>query len=389
MERTPRELTKASLRGRRFHFAGSADPEVNRDTLKYAHKMIYQLAVRALSEGAGLVVTVGSDPAHKSGENLSVIFDWSILEAVDRFRNSGIQNWPKAQGTPVVAVGFGNWNERIPNRRRNMWDRIAASGKLELRVIPSELSVGGVLREQQEIFGDILVTLGGGPGVYHLAELYRRSRKSVIPLDISLKKEKPSASETLFAHATKDPQSFFEYEPAQEALAKFSRFSFRHGLLKIDEFEQRLFDFVYHLPRPTAFYVRLLNHRIPQYKSVETYFRNVADPVVESSGYRRFEMGTDASTEAFMNVETFKKLHYSSLVIADLTCIRPNCCIELGYSLGLHKRVILTARDDTKLPWDAASIRCHFWSSKESDEKRKIKLRNFMKRNINKQSVVS
>jgi len=281
------------------------------------------------------------------------------------------------------------WREKIPKNRNPLWKKAISSENVELIQIRLGLSVGGVLREQQAALGDILVAIGGGPGVEHLAELYMSSRKPVIPLDLPLKATKSGAAERLTTQAMETPQRFFEYDPAEEAIAAYSLLSLKHVLPDIDEFNGRFFDFLSHLPRPRAFFVRPLNRKLPNFDAVESFFRNVVDPVVINSGYERFEMGIDTSREAFLNVEIFQTLHYSSLVIADLTELRPNCFLELGYAYGLGKKVIVTAQEDTKLPFDSASIPCHFWSPCSEDSQRKSDFEEFMKNNINRRPLVS
>jgi len=75
--------SSGKIRGRRIHFAGSADPEVEPQRLRDFHRLIKNLAKCTLAEGAGLVVTVGSEPTHKTEHDLPLIFDWTLLEAID------------------------------------------------------------------------------------------------------------------------------------------------------------------------------------------------------------------------------------------------------------------------------------------------------------------
>lgn len=185
-----------------------------------------------------------------------------------------------------------------------------------------------------------------------------------------------------------NPNTFFKCDRPEDAARAFSRLSLKSKLLQIDDFETRFFNFISLLRKPRAFYVRLLNKEVPEFDQVENFFRNVVDEVVETSGYEKFESGTDVSKEAFINVEIFSQLHYSSLVIVDLTGVRPNCCLELGYALGQSKKGILTAKKGTKLPFDAKMIHCHFWLPNEADHKRKKRLKKFMEKNINRYPIV-
>ena len=75
-----------------------------------------------------------------------------------------------------------------------------------------------------------------------------------------------------------------------------------------------------------------------KFKIVESFFRDVVDPVVDEAGMRRVEIGTDKSDYAFINVGIFESLHFSSVAIVDVTGERPNCFIELGYALQRQPR---------------------------------------------------
>jgi hypothetical protein len=112
-----------------------------------------------------------------------------------------------------------------------------------------------------------------------------------------------------------------------------------------------------------VFYVRLLNPEHAKFNAVEAFFRNVVDPVVDRAGMRRVEISTDKSDYAFIDVGIFESLHFSSVAIVDVTGERPNCFIELGYALGTGNRVLVTAEEGTKLPFDQTMIPCHFWKS--------------------------
>jgi len=382
-------MTLGRIKGRRIHFAGSADPDVEPSKLRYLHKLVKHIAKRTLVDGGGLVVTVGSEPIHQSEHDLPIIFDWTLLEALDECQDLDLLTWPEAQGAPVVAVGLPKWRGRMPGNRGALWNRLISAKNIELVQVRSELGIGGVLRERQAAFGDILVVAGGGPGVEHLAELYMSNRKPVIPLDIQMKTKKPGAAERLSTLVMESPNRFFEYNPPEQAAADYSMLSLKNQLLNFEEFEKRFFDFLFHLPRPRAFFTRLLNEKSPEFDEVERFFRNVVDCVVRGAGYERFEAGTEASKEAFLNVEIFQTIYSSSLVVVDLTGLRPNCFTELGYALGLRKKVIITAQEGTSLPFDSASLPCHFWSSERADDQRIVDFQDFMKRSINRRPIVS
>jgi len=139
---------------------------------------------------------------------------------------------------------------------------------------------------------------------------------------------------------------------------------------------------------PSAFFVRLVNTTHPKFAAVESFFRDVVDPVVQEAGFTRIEIGTDKSEHAFMNVAIFDSLHFSSLAIVDVTGERPNCFVELGYALGTGNRVLVTAEEGTKLPFDQEMIPCHFWKSDAATDARKQAFVQFWEKNINRPPIV-
>jgi hypothetical protein len=63
--------------------------------------------------------------------------------------------------------------------------------------------------------------------------------------------------------------------------------------------------------------------------------------------------------------EILERIERSAFIIVDLTDLRPNVFYELGYADGLHKKVIVTAKKGTELPFDVKDIPTIFWESYE------------------------
>lgn len=336
-----------------------------------------------LKRGAGFVVTVGEEPLPLGSGNLSLTYDWTILETAQENAEVIRKIWPAQQGSPIVCVGFANWSNRIPASRRNLWQKIVASGVAQLQVVKGGMNVGGSLRTMQAKSGDILVTLGGGPGVEHLAEVYAMSHKHVIALDLPLKIGRTSASERIAADTQEHPERYFDYRPPQNASAAFSLLSLKNEI-RVDQFERRFYQFLARLSLPQAFFVRLMDREDLNFRKVESYFRKVVDPVIRASGYTRFEMNIETTGEPFLNSEIFHEIDRSSLVVSDLTGLRNNCFTELGFALGAGKKVVVMAEKGTSLPFDTHALPCNFWSANRPVLTLRKELVSFMAKNINR-----
>ena len=185
------------------------------------------------------------------------------------------------------------------------------------------------LRERQAQFGDALVILGGGTGVEHSADLYLSRRRPVVPLDLPLgasREDGTGGALRLSKQARAEPNRFLRFGPADAGTegTALSSIATRDGNAPSGEIAGRASGILAKVARPDAFYVRLLRTDHAKFGAVEGFFRDVVDPVVEEAGLRRIEMGTDRTEHAFMNVGIFESLHFSSVVIFEITGERPN-----------------------------------------------------------------
>jgi len=239
-----------------------------------------------------------------------------------------------------------------------------------------------LIRERQAQFGDVLVTIGGGTGVEHLAALYQKRRRSVIPLDLPLgssREDGTGGSERLARESRAEPTRFITMRRGLEdrTNAQLAGLATRQGAEPDQQIADRLVQLLSMLVPPRVFYVRLLDQDHARFGAVEKFFRGVVDAVVEEAGLERVEMGTDESAHAFMNVAIFEGIHFSTAAVVDITGHRPNCFIELALARGL--RTIVTAEKGTPLLFDQQAIPCYFWKEEESDGVRQEALRSFWK----------
>jgi len=384
--------TQSVLFGRRVQISGSASFKTDARLTQYAHDLVSQLVRAILRNGGGLVLGAGREP-RPTPEAPSVLFDWTALEIAAASFTSHYATWPKSYGPPLIIVTSEKSESEIPEYRRSLWDSLLKSGLMRVESILAGARSGALLRERQAQHGDVLITLGGGTGVEHLADLYLSRRRPVISLDLPLgasREDGTGGSERLAQKTREHAERFirFQREFAGTENARLASISTRGGVADVETVARNLHELLSALARPYVFYTRLLNPNHPKFSVVEDFFRTVVDPVVIEFGLDPLDMGVSESEHAFLNVAVFDNLHYAAAVVADVTGERPNCYIELGYGLGHATRVIVTAEEATKLPFDQDAIPCHFWNTSLTVDERRQSFREFWRKNIDRPPLI-
>jgi TIR- and PNP-associating SLOG family len=379
--------------GRRVQIAGSASKRTEAATIRYAHRLVNHVVRGVLKLGGGLVLAAGREPRAIDGDNgsPSLLFDWTALESALDLLKEGVASWPASAGAPIVIVTSEKAELEIPPERRALWKQLLDTRKVRVESIFPGSRAAAFIRERQAEFGEVLITLGGGTGVEHLAELYQKRRKSVIPLDLPLgasRGDGTGGSEGLARESRAEPSRFVRMrkELHDRSNTLLAGLSTKSPELDTD-LGDRILNLLVLLAPPSAFYVRLLNKDHERFATVEKFFRSVVDTVVAQAGFDRIEMGTDATEHGFMNVAIFESIHFANAVVVDVTGLRPNCFIELGYALRAT-RVIVTAEEGTTLPFDQNAIPCYFWREDEPDNKRQDALSEFWRKNIDRPTLV-
>ena len=170
---------KRKISGQRFHIAGSAGTSLPQATLLYAHSLVAKVTYALVSKGGRIVIQLGEEPIAE-GTGFSKLFDWTVLEQVVNVASEGKLPSESIQGSPCIGVGFSDWRTRMPSSRTQLVKEAVNRGLLEVVQLPELLHIGGVLRERQAFYGDVLVNLGWS-WCGTLAELYRRDAPACHP----------------------------------------------------------------------------------------------------------------------------------------------------------------------------------------------------------------
>lgn len=361
----------------RVQVTGSAAPDCDREFLETAHAYLHRLADLLIEHGHGFVVTAIDEPRGESGA--PIIFDWTILEAVANAPDPA-PNWRRGRSR-FVAVGSGRGLEKVPDDRRTLWESCRGRTDFNLVVATPGWRMAGIIRERQVAVGDVLLVLSGGGGAEHLAQLYRDDGKPVIALNAQLgasRRDGSGGGSALHARSLSMPDDFFAVRDGAGSPA--ARLSALHleAASDVDALAEATVALIDDLRPPTAFYVRLLDPSAPEYPSVERFFRDVVDHVILERGFTPREMGLETPETAFMNAEIFNVLHRAALVVVDLTAMRTNCLMELGYALGRRRRYVISAQQGTRLGFDHDKLPTYFWEDAGTVDERRAAYRDWI-----------
>ena len=376
------------MRGLRVHITGSSELNADGPLLVVAHGFVSALVNRLVHGGAGLVLGVGDEPL--GSEGLPCIFDWTVIEAIAAVPRPSLE-WPCDRPGRFRVVASQRALERIPGSRRTMWEDFTRRPDLELELSPPGWRMGGVIRAAQALSGDVLVALGGGAGVEQLAELYLDEGKSVIPIKSGLGAivgDGKGGASYLHDLALSETDSFLELrDGVGSATGRLAALRIDSGSEPTSVVEAAI-SLINDLKPPRAFYVRLLSTELDEFEPVEDFFRQVVDPVVTAHGFTPHEVGRHRSLSAFMNVEVFEGLHRAALVVVDLTGVRPNCMMELGYALARRRRVVITAMKGTRLPFDSDKLPTHYWSPEQRQDDRQDAFESWLRQYVDMPPLV-
>ncbi len=366
-------MARSSLFGRRIHITGSIAIEAaaSAEEVGRAREMVEALVKDLLRKGASFVIPVDAEKTRPDG--LPVCFDWLIWDTI--YKNLLLR--PADAPDPlVVAVKHHKNEDQIPDQFSEVWDALRGSALVQIESA-AHWNMNSKRMEAQACYGDILIALGGGEGVLFLANLYHDAGKPVIPLNLKLGSANTGALRLFeYGLSGNNAQRLFQTGGGTTPHSWLNRIEMP-SRKEVAQGVRDLLDLLEELIPPKAFVVRLLNPTHADFNDVQLFFDTVVQPVVEGElGYKLTVVdGIQAYEYARIDQEIFTKLHRSSVVLADITGLRPNCFLELGYALGRGLPTMVLAKLGTVLPFDIYSLSGHHWKTTGSVEERRSEFR--------------
>lgn len=354
---------KSPIWGRRIHIAGSIPEDLSTgatEEVLRAREFVELLVKELLRKGATFVVPVDAEK-FRAADSMPICFDWLILDTIHK--NSATR--PSNASNPLaIAVKHHKNEDQIPAQFVQMWDELCRSSLVNIESA-AHWNMASKRMEVQGRCGDILITLGGSDGVLFLANHYHDAGKPVVPLNFKLGHQNTGAQRLFsFASVSSNTQRLFQTHGEIQPHGWINRIDFPTRKSAAERVSE-LLGLLEALAPPRAFVVRLLNPSHPDHNDVQNFFDAVVQPVVEDElGYKLTVVdGKQAFEHSRIDQEIFSKLHRSRIVIADITGLRPNCFLELGYALGRGLPTMLLAREGTDHPFDVYSLAGHHWKT--------------------------
>ncbi|WP_198085099.1 hypothetical protein [Variovorax sp. E3] len=367
-------MARSSLFGRRIHITGSIAADAlaaTTEEVTRARAVVEVLVKDLLRKGASFVIPVDAEKTRSDG--LPICFDWLIWDTIQK----NLHTRPEGAPNPlVVAVKHHKNEDQIPEQFAGVWGALRGSALVQIESA-AHWNMNSKRMEAQARHGDILIALGGGEGVLFLANLYHDAGKPVIPLNLKLGPANTGALRLFeFGLTGSNAQRLFQTEGGTPAHSWLNRIEMP-ARTDVASGVHDLLDLLEGLVPPKAFVVRLLNPTHADYNDVQDFFDTVVQPVMEGElGYKLTVVdGNQAYDHARIDQEIFTKLHRSRVVLADITGLRPNCFLELGYALGRGLPTMVLAKAGTEHPFDIYSLSGHHWKTTGSAEDRRREFR--------------
>jgi len=363
-------MAKSPLFGRRIHISGSVsvDPaSAPAAEVAQARELLQGVVRELVARGATFVLPVDSEKTRPADE-MPICFDWLIWETISKT----LARRPTGALNPlVVAVQHHKTEEQIPAEFQGLWDELRSSDLIQIENV-SHWNMNSKRMEAQARWGDILLTIGGSEGVLFLANLYHDAGKPFVPLNCKVTPADQGARRlfTLGLSSAQAPRLFRTV--AQTAHTWMNRINFTGRTSTADQIKG-IIDLLENLEPPPAFVVRLLNPVHPDYADVQTFFDVVVQPIIEGElGYRMVVVdGQQKYEHARIDQEIFAKLHRSRIVLADITGMRPNCFLELGYAFGRSLPTMLMVKEGSSHPFDIHTFAGLHWQTTSTVEERR------------------
>ncbi len=194
---------------------------------------------------------------------------------------------------------------------------------------------------------DVVIVVGGFDGTFRAANWARIAKKPLLPFTAF-----GGAAEKIYA------QELNEFE--EKYAGRVERLEYEQLNSVKSDWDERATDLVALAEKIAESRSALVIMSYGGAADIEDAFDSFVD-VCEELGYRCERVTQENAGERILP-DILARIGRAAFAIVDLTELRPNVFYELGYADGMGKRVIITARAGTELPFDVKDMPTIMWS---------------------------
>lgn len=302
-----------------------------------------------------ILVAGGFDPDHHEQEQEIREF-CSALGAEVAQKGHVLLNGSRTELDAMIATGAYQRLEELddPNRDKRVISYVLAGLEpIHNRgtIIRSRLADWEIAREtfyipEQVRDADAVILIGGFQGTYRAANWARIAKKPLLPFTAF-----GGAAAKIYDQELNDFDVKYEGRVTRLEYAELN--SVKSGW---NEHAANLVALAERIAESRSVLVVMSYSGRTDLEDAFDSFRQVCQEL----GYECDRVSEESAGERILP-DILTRLERVAFAIVDLTELRPNVFYELGYADGLRKKVVVTAKEGTELPFDVKDIPTIFW----------------------------
>lgn len=302
-----------------------------------------------------ILVAGGFDPDHH-GQEQEIREFCSALGAEVAQKGHVLLNGSRTELDAMIATGAYQRLEELddPNRDKRVISYVLAGLEpIHNRgtIIRSRLADWEIAREtfyipEQVRDADAVILIGGFQGTYRAANWARIAKKPLLPFTAF-----GGAAAKIYDQELNDFDVKYEGRVTRLEYAELN--SVKSGW---NEHAANLVALAERIAESRSVLVVMSYSGRTDLEDAFDSFRQVCQEL----GYECDRVSEESAGERILP-DILTRLERVAFAIVDLTELRPNVFYELGYADGLRKKVVVTAKEGTELPFDVKDIPTIFW----------------------------
>lgn len=163
--------------------SGSAAPDCDIENLAKAAQFSTDVTRAVIKTGHGVAVLAAGEPTREGANGpVPLIFDWTVLRAVDQALEDGEREAGRVLAR--VVTGTDSIAKRFSPENAHLIQDLQARGAIDVQHLDESRYYGGSYRDLLAGLANALIVVGGGKGTYDIGNRMLQAGKPVMAMDI-------------------------------------------------------------------------------------------------------------------------------------------------------------------------------------------------------------